>query len=291
MKESSTNLPNSPRKQQIEPRNTPYSGFSESPNNINRNINRIEETNNFYNTFSDMPIEPQPQPQQQMFNFPLNLQELFRNFKLQDMEHTEGFLDFNDEEAIRKQIEDYLLSINLQYEDLTLYQLKSNSVILKSFSNFKYRGEILLTWNLKLFEIWGLGVSSIDEYVTNGLKGYVYLEYGTNQIKYFDYLGNKTSSISQMHPYYGEYVNINFLNINTEEQKDCIIKGKYWSHQIEQYFGSFDFVNELEISLTVQHPDKAKIFNVEENIWDSITENITNKYTTNSLGQMIETTW
>lgn len=211
--------------------------------------------------------------------------DAFKDFSLKDQKNVQTFADSNDLNSITKQIEEHIQNF-LEPAGLVLENLTSNSVVVKAKTDSKkYQGEITLSWNLKLFEIWGTEVeNAIDSDVRNGLKGYFYLDGQDKQIKFFDVIGYKNidniivddNTKDETHKFY--FVNQSSLN------KEFSIYGHNLTQELPTLFGNFNFTTGVEITLDSKEPKYIRIFDKKTNQWNNSSKK---EYSIDNSGNII----
>ncbi|MGL5268337.1 MAG: hypothetical protein ACRC8P_00985 [Spiroplasma sp.] len=217
------------------------------------------------------------------------LAKTFKDFEFVDQKNVEKFLDANDIDVITEQVLAKLNISSLEKASLVLENQTSNSIILKAKEDSKYAGEITLTWNLKLFEVYGAKIRnpiSKNEWVKQGLKGYFYLESGSNKIKYFDCVWYfKFRDRNEFDPTdNSKYHHFHFVNQN-DEKKDFTIHGDIWTDQIDQLFRDFNFTTEVKVKVDGPKFNKIKVFDVTNNRgWEGLIKKT--EFRIDSLGKV-----
>lgn len=188
--------------------------------------------------------------------------DAFSNFQFVDNKGIRGFLDANDLTIITEQVlarvsrfpDNDLDKIGLFFVNRT-----SNSITLKAKSNSKvYSGEVKLTWNLKLFEVYGYQHSNEESYwVVRGLKGFFYLDKNDNNIKFFDFLTYAHAQDQIVHSNYDAYHKFTFSN---KKMKKFTFIGKETAAKAAQRFGNFAFNSGVRVSLDTPEYDRIKTF-------------------------------
>ncbi len=215
------------------------------------------------------------------------LQDVLKDFQFKDNYNVENFLNSNDQATIESQISDFLNISSLSAAGLILENQTSNSVILKATEDSQnYQGEITLSWNLKLFEIWGittdLGITDPNNSQAE-LKGYFYLD-NNNSIKYFDVYGYKKPGESNNVSVYDWLHNFTFQN-ETGTSKTFEFSNTQQTNEIEEQFGSFDLTNKTTVTITSRVYPNARIFDNETSQWIGLNGETTLEI--NNSGQII----
>ncbi|MDQ7983121.1 MAG: hypothetical protein REH79_02740 [Spiroplasma sp.] len=214
----------------------------------------------------------------------LSLSEALKNFKFQDEKKVKEFLSIYNISNITTQIKDYLGLSDLNAEKLTLKNHTSNSIQLVAAADApKYQGEVTLTWNLKLFEIYGMGLESPVPILKDGLRVYFYLEANSNKIKIFNAMGYLSPGDAKMHSNYDDYHEFKFVNQDKEEIL-FVIKGQDWATQLPHKFGSFNFTTGVIVDVDSPELSRVKIFNKNSNEWEKVGK--PSKFEINSLGEI-----
>lgn len=206
-------------------------------------------------------------------NEALSLNEVFKNFKLKDQRSIEGFLDSNDLSIVTQQVEEYTKKI-LDPESLVLENQTSNSIIVKNKNDLENSyNQVILTWNLKLFEVWGTEVpNASDINVRNGLKGYFYLDSLDQQIKFFDLAGYKNiNNITINSNNEDEELSIFFINGNYIN-KTFLIYGSSLTSQLSELFNGFNFTNGIQTKFSENSVKYIKIFDKKLNQWNPLSK-------------------
>ncbi|MDQ7982652.1 MAG: hypothetical protein REH79_00325 [Spiroplasma sp.] len=216
----------------------------------------------------------------------MELKDVFKDFQFKDNKGVENFLDDNNVTIIEDQILQHINAPRLNLVGLVLEQQTSNSIILKATDEAKdYQGQVTLTWNLKLFEIIGIGMNKHpDVQIRTGLKGYFYLALNTNQIKFFDY-GNYAKTDLKINPEWPDYHKFIFTN-SDEIVEEFTFDGRWDTSNVNNNFKDFDFTNSVTVSVTSPEIMKVKIFNSDINRWEKLQEEKT--FVINQVGQMKE---
>lgn len=206
----------------------------------------------------------------------------FKDFQFTDINGIEGFLDASNLDLITNQILKHINEDNLETSDLILEQQTSTSIIVKAKINSKkYQGEIPLTWNLKLFEIFGSEVRLLDTRVSEGLKGFIYLDRKSNEIRFFDALTYLAQVTTKIEPNYNQYHEFSFVN-KKEQVKIFPFRGKQYADLIPDEFGGFDFTTSLTVTVSSPELVKVKVFNCNNNSWLGLLKN--SKFNISNLG-------
>ncbi|MDQ7982653.1 MAG: hypothetical protein REH79_00330 [Spiroplasma sp.] len=209
---------------------------------------------------------------------PRDLSELFADFKFKDSKNINNFLDSNDQTVIETQILVVLQESSLTDAGLVVEQQTSNSIILKATDKAEdYQGQVTLTWNLKLFEVWGIdtdgGLPPLISDPGNKveLKGYFYLN-NQQQIQYFDIYdyfnegeSNEVSRYEQLHTF-------KFVN---EKDEEAIVEFSEFkkTSDIAAQLGSFDLTSKTTVEITSTVYRNVKIY--LSNDWIGLDDEIT----------------
>lgn len=220
----------------------------------------------------------------------IKLTDAFSDFQFSDTKNVAGFLDANNLDLITKQILNHLNLDSLETSGLVLENQTSNSIILKAKADAKdYQGEVKLSWNLKLMEIYGIGIGTPNPLTRDGLKGYFYLEQETNLIKFFNAFKYFHGFIDGLiHPVFPKYHHFIFSNKDDDSvSKDFTIDGKWWIGQLPGKFGSFAFAPlGITFSVTTPESSRVRLFDAEKNDWIGIGAD--KSFDVDSLGQISE---
>lgn len=212
------------------------------------------------------------------------LSEVFKNFKFVDQKGIEDFLDVSDLIVIIKQLERKLNIVNLDQVGLILQNWTSNSIVIKAKPESKYAGEVTLSWNLKLFEIYGASnVATENEWIKQGLKGYFYLESATNQIKYFDAVWYFHINPGTYHNGFYDYHSFHFIN-QLKAELTFIFKGYWLTDTVATQFNSFDLTREVRVTVDSPELAKIKVFNKTNKHWENLVQK--SKFSINYLGEV-----
>lgn len=199
----------------------------------------------------------------------LVLSKIFENFKFKDSRDVEGFLDSNYQKEIIDQASAHI-NESLESAGITWENLSSNSILIKAKDNSKkYQGEVTLTWNLKLFELWGAPVEdSEDNDIKDGLKLYFYLDSKDNKLKAFDVaqykIGRPVYIIRGDGPSYDTH---GFAMENNEgKREDYSVFSHELTSEASRKFSGFDFTTGIKVYL-IADPGAIKLFNKNEKKW------------------------
>lgn len=214
------------------------------------------------------------------------LVDVFSSFQFHDAKNVQGFLDASDSDTITNQILAYLAATSLDEIQLTLENWTSNSITLVAKNDAEnYQGAVTLTWNLKLFEVWGLGARARNSDFAQGLKGYFYLEQETSKIKFFDVTNALKGFSTRLHPYFKDYHKFSFIN-QLNEIKDFTFNGRRWVDNIPKEFGSFNFTPGTKIVTVSPEFKRIKIFNRSSKEWEGLSK--ATEFIITEFGDMLE---
>ncbi|WP_168104621.1 hypothetical protein, partial [Spiroplasma platyhelix] len=209
----------------------------------------------------------------------LQLSEVFSNFKFTDEKNVQGFLDNNNLDSITNKILSHIGASSLDEAGLSLENHSSNSILVKAKPDSKYRGDVKLTWNLKLFEISGIGANASNVNIKNGLKGYIYLDSTTNKIKFFDVVKYFQKASVQVHQNFIKYHTFNFSG-----QKDFTFNGRTWVDNLPNIFGSLEFIPGSKITVDSPELHRILVFDKSTNKWQGLTKKT--EFILNELGDL-----
>lgn len=219
----------------------------------------------------------------------INLSSIFSNFQFVDSKGVSDFVDVNDLAIIGKQVLTWVSSSarDLDEVGLTLKNPTSNSIIVKAKSNSKiYGGQVVLKWNLKLFEFYGVKeISTNNPWLKEGLKGYFYLDQNDNKIKIFNFQGYAGSNLSPINPNFIEYYKFIFTNIiDSSKVKEFSFNGNKTAGENGQIFGDFDFDQGMKVTFSSPEFDKIKIFDKNSESWNGFIKST--EFSVNALGEV-----
>lgn len=219
-----------------------------------------------------------------------NLSDVFEDFEFVDQRDIAGFLDTTDIDIITEQVLNYLALDDLNQIGLIFTDKTSNSITLKAKNNSKlYSGEVELTWNLKLFEIYGIedDKDNSNQWIAKGLKGFFYLDKNDNNIKFFDFQDYTGTDLSSMHYFFEKYHEFIFTNKNKDE-KDFTFNGKKNARENRKKFGTFDFDKGVKVVFYSPEHDRIKVFNKNTNSWKGFEKS--SEFDINALGELNQIT-
>lgn len=203
----------------------------------------------------------------------MELDNALAEFEVRDGRFVFDFLDANDLPTVQRQIEAHLDIPDFATAGLTFENQTSNSVTVKANDDSEnYQGQTTINWNLKLFELLGLG---------NSIRGYYYLEKDTNLIKYFDAYYYIADDITTFHPYLDDYHRVIFRN-GANQQRDFTINGKWITSKIPGWFRSLEFGTSATAQVSSPETSRFRVYNRTNRTWGAVTNNRT--YSINRLG-------